>query len=390
MPARGAARHQVMKERQAERLAMIGLHAIPGLGLQRLEALLRLAGCAQAAAEDLAKWGRQMRPRWNQQVSAQEVRERGEQQLEQAAKHAAIILCRGEPSYPTVLEHLKHPPPVLHAAGDLQRLPTSESSSSPTENVRRISMIGARGCTPYGKEQVRRFAHHFAWAGAVVVSGAARGIDLLGLSAALEVQGQVIAVLGSSLDCPYPTEAIPVLDYAAANQSLVLSEFPFGTSPRPGHFPRRNRLIAALGECTVVVQATCKSGTMNTVDWCMQLDREVFAVPGPLQDHACSGTNQLIADGAQVALSPEHVLAQLEQGLLPEEMADRPPVYQALQEQDLNLAQLVRQSGLTMAQVQDQVLELELKGLVVRLADGRYHPCGPRTGQSPLPPGSQA
>jgi len=370
-------RLQVMEESQAERLAMIGLHAVPGLGLQRLEALLRLAGCAQAAAEDLAKWGRQMRPRWNQQVSVREVGERGEHQQEQAAKHGAIILCRGEPGYPPVLEHLKQPPPVLHAAGDLQCLPGSENPFSATEGPRRIALIGARGCTPYGKEQVRRFAHHFAWSGAVVVSGAARGIDLLGLSAALEVQGKVIAVLGSSLDCPYPTEAIPVLEHAAANQSLVLSEFPFGTSPRPGHFPRRNRLIAALGECTVVVQATCKSGTMNTVDWCMQLNREVFAVPGPLQDHACSGTNQLIADGAQVALSPEHVLAQLEQSLLPEEKANRPPVYQALQEQDLSLSQLMQQCSMTLAQVEDQVLELELKGLVVRLPDGRYHPCGP-------------
>lgn len=369
---------------------MIGLHAVPGLGIHRLQALMELAGSAQAAAEDLPRLGRCLKPRWQQQVSAQEVRERGAEQLEAAAAMGATILCRGEANYPAVLESLKQPPPLLHALGNLALLPDGLQDAALSSATRRVSLIGARGCTPYGKEQVRRFAHHFAWANAVVVSGAARGIDLLGLMAALEVEGKVIAVLGSGLDCPYPREALPMLERAVSHHGLVLSEFPFGTQPRPGHFPRRNRIIAALGEATVVVQATCKSGTMNTVDWCMQLNREVFAVPGPLHDHACSGTNQLIADGAQVALSPEHVLALLEACLLPEERATLPPVLQALGQSDLSLEDLVQQTGLSLAQVEDQVLDLELRGLVVRHPNGRYHPCGPQTARPQVPRGSRA
>jgi len=366
-----------MEEAALERRALIGLHAVPGLGLARLEGLLALAGSARAAAANLPALSRQLEPRWLQAPSASVVDEVADQQLEEAEELGATILCLGQADYPEVFAALEQPPPVLHVLGNPALLQGPVQAQAC--HGRRVAVIGARGCTPYGREQVRRFGRQLAWAQAVVVSGAARGIDLLGLEAAIEADGKVVAVLGSGLDCPYPQEAIPVLERAVDLGGAVLSEFPFGTLPRPGHFPRRNRLIAALGDATLVVQATRKSGTMNTVDWCLKLDREVYVVPGPLNDHACSGTNLLLAEGAQPALSPEHLLATLEATLLAEECGRLPPLLAQLSVADAGLAELAEVLLQSQDQVAQELLDMELRGLVVRLPDGRYHRTGPAT-----------
>ncbi|MHC4822923.1 MAG: DNA-processing protein DprA [Planctomycetota bacterium] len=291
-----------------------------------------------------------------------------EQQL--AAKACgARTLFLGEPEYPEVFHDLQEPPPVLHVLGKVELL---------AGRIPRTSVIGARACTPYGREQARRFGKGLAFAGEILVSGAARGIDQIAMKGAVEAEGPTIAVLGSGLDHPYPKESIPLLGGILEQNGAVVSEFPFGTAPKAGHFPRRNRLIAALGRATLVIQATTKSGTMNTVDWALGLGREVFALPGPVDDVACSGTNRMLREGAGLALGPEEMLCDLDRNISQENCREEPAVLQLLLQGDAAAGQLSARLGLAEEQLRMELTELELRGRVIRLPSGHYHRCGPR------------
>ncbi|HWV56479.1 MAG TPA: DNA-processing protein DprA, partial [Longimicrobiales bacterium] len=146
--------------------------------------------------------------------------------------------------------------------------------------------------------------------GAVVVSGLARGIDGIAHRATLDSGGTTIAVLGSGCDVPYPHDHETLLR-EVAETGLVLTEFLPGEPPRRGHFPRRNRLIAALSLGVVVVEAGVRSGSLITVGHALELGREVFAVPGPVTRNTSAGTNALVRDGATVVLGVEDVIEGL-------------------------------------------------------------------------------
>jgi len=281
----------------------------------------------------------------------------------------AKTLCIGEDEYPKVFLDLKDPPPVLHVLGNIKLF---------GENQARTAVIGARACTAYGKAQALRFGKGFAFAGEVLVSGAARGIDQIAMFGALEADGPVIGVLGSGLDKPYPKEGIELMERVVHQGGAIVSEFPFGTEPRAGNFPRRNRLIAALGRATLVIQATTKSGTMNTVDWALGLGREVFALPGPVDDIACSGTNRMLAEGAGLALGPEEMLSELDRCVTEEDLGREPPLMQLLLQGDCGISELAQGSGMVEEHVRLDLTDLELRGRVMRMPDGRYHRCGPR------------
>ena len=257
---------------------------------------------------------------------------------------------------------------MLHVLGNVELL---------ADRRPRTTVIGARACTPYGREQALRFGKGLAYAGEILVSGAARGIDQIAMTGALDADGAVIAVMGSGLDIPYPKESIPMLERALAQGGAVISEFPYGTAPRAGHFPRRNRLIAALGRATLVIQATTKSGTMNTVDWALGMGREVFALPGPVDDVACSGTNRMLHDGAGLALGPEDMLCDLDACASPEDLGEEPQVLRLLLQGDTLPTVLAQQCGLAEEQIRMELTELELRGRVIRLPSGHYHRCGP-------------
>jgi DNA processing protein len=154
-------------------------------------------------------------------------------------------------------------------------------------------------------------AYGMATAGWTVVSGLARGIDAAAHRGALEACGATVAVLGCGVDRVYPARNRDL--YAAlARDGLLLTEFPPGTPPLKHHFPRRNRIIAALAEAVVVVQAGLPSGALITADIALDLGRGVFAVPGPADQSASHGSHRLLRDGATIATSAADVLAVLE------------------------------------------------------------------------------
>ncbi|RMH03560.1 MAG: DNA-protecting protein DprA [Planctomycetota bacterium] len=347
-----------------ERRALLALNCLPGLGPAVAAELCRQAGSAAAVLAAPRRWrlpwGRSFRvPDPAAALAAAEA------EAERLAGLGARLVTQVDADYPKRFLHLPHPPPVVAVIGRAEVL---------AGDRRRIGLVGARACTPYGRSQAARFGTGFAVAGAVVVSGAARGIDQAGMAAALAAGGAVVAVLGSGLDRPYPPEARPLLERIAGEGGAVVSEFPCGTAPVRGNFPRRNRLIAALVDAVVVVEATRRSGSMITAGLAASLGREVFAVPGPLDSIVSRGPLALIREGAGAALGPEEVLADLEP-VRPEPADD--PLLVALERGDASLAELAAALGLPEDQILLQLVEHELHGRVCRRPSGLYHRCGP-------------
>lgn len=172
---------------------------------------------------------------------------------------------------------------------------------------RHVAIVGTREASPYGVRVAERLAQACARAGLVVVSGMARGIDAAAHRAALAAGGRTIGVQGTGVDVPYPVSHRALLD-VMAGKGTVVSEMEPGTKAGPGCFPRRNRIIAALAQVTVVVEAGFRSGAINTATHALDLGRTVAAVPGRVDDPGSAGANLLIRDGAQVITEPADLL----------------------------------------------------------------------------------
>ena len=203
-----------------------------------------------------------------------------------------------DPEYPAALRQLPLPPPVLFLKGTLPAGPA-------------ISIVGSRRADPYGLEAAELFGKALAEAGVVVVSGFARGVDAAAHRGALAArEGVTVAVLGCGLGVDYPRGHRRLGEEVAARGALV-TEFPCGVTPRGWHFPVRNRIIAALGAGTLVVQAAARSGSLSTARHALDLGREVFAIPGRIFDERSLGPNALIKDGAALVQHPREILDQL-------------------------------------------------------------------------------
>jgi DNA processing protein len=204
-----------------------------------------------------------------------------------------------DPEYPDKLRHIPDQPFGLYVKGEL-----------PDPNVPSVAIIGARMCSDYGRYMARQFGRGLALSGVQVISGMARGIDGLAQHAALSAGGKSFAILGGGVDICYPEENRDVFEALPENGGLI-SEFPPEVQPISRFFPMRNRIISALSDILLVVEARQKSGTSITVDTALEQGREVLAVPGRVTDRLSDGCNYLISQGAGVAISVEDVLERL-------------------------------------------------------------------------------
>jgi DNA processing protein len=201
--------------------------------------------------------------------------------------------------YPAQLAETPAAPSVVYVKGEM--LAADELA---------IAIVGSRDATPYGLEMTRRISYDLARAGVTVVSGLARGIDTAAHRAALEAGGRTMAVLGSGLDRVYPQRNIPMAEKIAENGALF-TEYPPGVSALPQHFPRRNRVVSGLCHGVLVVEAAFKSGAMLTVNWALEQNRDVFAVPGSALSEKSKGTNWLIQQGAKLTTVADDILEEL-------------------------------------------------------------------------------
>lgn len=281
------------------------------------------------------------------------------------------IITLADAAYPGALLETQDPPLLLYAVGQL-----------PTAWPRALAMVGSRNPTAQGLANSRRFAHDFAQAGFSVVSGMALGIDGAAHEGALEgaAPGQLatIAVVGTGADRVYPRQHLE-LSHRIASRGLILTEYPLGTPPLPQNFPQRNRLIAALSEGTVVVEAALHSGSLITARLAAEQGRDVFAVPGSIHSPQARGCHALLKEGAKLVETAQDVLEELRaptpartDAASPASGAREDEVLSALGFDPVTLDALVARTGIAAARLQARLLELELEGHVARLPGGLF------------------
>ena len=207
------------------------------------------------------------------------------------------ILTYDSQAYPASLRSLKNPPALLYYVG---KLPDFNKDLF-------ISIVGTRTMSEYGMRAAYKIAYEVASSEAVVVSGMALGIDGIAACAAISARGRTVAVLGCGIDRVYPKEHQKLKDIIRQNGAII-TEFAPGSEPKGMHFPIRNRIISGLSQGTVVVDADLTSGAMITAKNAILQGRDVYAVPGNIDDDNSSGTNSLIRDGAQAVLCGNDII----------------------------------------------------------------------------------
>jgi len=294
-----------------------------------------------------------------------------EAEREWAAAQAANmrLVAVLDPDYPIRLKDTPDPPPYFYQIGPWA------PDSRPT-----IAIVGTRKPTSYGRSAAYRIARDLCEAGAVVVSGMARGIDCTAHQGAIDAGGTTIAVLANGADVCYPPEAAP-LYHKIKQTGAVISERAPGCQPRGEFFPERNRIISGMAHATVVVEAGEHSGTLITVDAALDQGRDVFAVPGPATSPMSVGPHRLIQQGAGLVTSALEILEGLGFGLpqsrRPEPKAEglEPGEERVLRSLGLEprwAGDLAEKCDLSAGQAQGILTMLEIKGLVRRLPGGQY------------------
>ena len=353
--------------------AHLVLHAIPGLGPATFAALVHHF---KTPAEALsAPISRLYAVPGIGQTLAQAIRhaqdwDQARDQIHRAETLGIAILSLSDPRYPPLLRQIHAPPPVLYSCGNLDLL-----------HCPAIGIVGSRSFTLYGRDTTCKLAADLARSGIAVVSGMAMGIDTHAHRGALDARGPTIAVLGSSLDCPYPPENRDLFRDLCTH-GLACSEFPLGTGPEPHNFPRRNRIISGLSLGTVVVEAGARSGALITAQFALEQNRDVFAVPGPIHSGKSAGTNRLIREGAILVTCADDILQEIaphlrsvltppapQPDLSPEEQA----VWDALNTSELrHVDAIARNLHMSSAAILEILLDLELRNLIEQAPGMRY------------------
>jgi DNA processing protein len=219
------------------------------------------------------------------------------EETRKCARHGIKVITCHDSSYPDLLREIPDSPVLLYIKGDPDSL-----------NTIGVAMVGSRSASVCGLTAGRRLAAKMAEAGLTVVSGLARGIDTAAHLGVLDVSGKTVAVLGSGLLRIYPAENTGLADRIVARGGAVVSEFPLDTRPRPHNFPRRNRIISGLTRGVIVVEAAARSGALITADFALEQGRDIYALPGSIDNPAACGTLELIKQGAKMVTCTDDVL----------------------------------------------------------------------------------
>jgi DNA processing protein len=288
-----------------------------------------------------------------------------ERELSLLEEMGGKIVTLKDDDYPKRLEDIYDPPALLYLRGELRR-----------EDELAVAIVGSRKTSPYGRWITEKIGEDLARHGVTVISGMARGIDSVAHKGALQGGGRTIAVLGCGVDVIYPSENRNLF-YQIIEHGAILSEFPIGSPPEGGHFPRRNRIISGLSIGVVIVQASGESGSLITAGYALEQGREVFAVPGNVGAEGSRGTNQLIKEGAKLVESSEDILEEIlpqwrregetvqkAETPVPDLTEEEKILYRLLGETPLHIDAIIRESQLDPGNVSSLLLNLELKGLI--------------------------
>ncbi len=290
------------------------------------------------------------------------------------------FITPADDTYPGLLYEIPDPPPILYYQGKLELLSACQQRPA-------IGIVGTRSPSDYGKRWTRRLTKTLCRAGFPIISGLADGIDRIAHESCLEANGETIAVLGTGVDVFYPYRNRDL--YREIGQSgLLLSEHPPGTQPEKVHFPRRNRIIAGLSRATLVTEAPRKSGALITAKLANEYGRDVFALPGSLDNVRCHGCLDILSQGAQMILREDTLIEAL--GAIPVAPVSVPSpqprpdvpapllaVFQAVTAEARSLDAIVQQvSDLSTGDILSALTQLELMGLINSVpGTQQYHLC---------------
>ena len=314
------------------------------------------------------------------------------------------IVTLADPLYPRSLLALDDPPLMLYVTGNQ----TVFAQIASKEIANDLAIVGSRNPTPQGQANARSFANSFAQAGMHVVSGLALGVDGAAHLGALDAyeaspssSGSTVAVVGTGLDRVYPKKHYE-LAHRIATHGIILSEFPIGTPPLAANFPKRNRIISALTQGTLVVEAAVKSGSLITARLAAEQGKDVFAIPGSIHSTLSKGCHLLIKQGAKLVESAQDVLEELQYPVAAPLAAARPAakrasksstsaaqhddttadpqttvepdrgLIEALGYDPVSLDALIARTGMDAASLQARLFELEMASQVTRLPGGLY------------------
>lgn len=296
------------------------------------------------------------------------------EELELIKKYKISIVTLNDASYPKNLKEIYDPPPLLYVKGKIEE-----------GDKNAIAIVGSRRATTYGRLTAQRLSSQLAAQGITIVSGMARGVDSEAHKGALAVRGRTIAVLGCGIDVVYPPEN-RALEEKIVSSGAVITEFPFGTKPFAGNFPKRNRIISGLSLGIIVVEAAQKSGALITARLALEQGREVFAVPGSTTSPYSKGTHNLIKEGAKLVENIDDILEELEPliGMRKEKGKEakgfpRPLlskeekiIYNLLTQEPKYIDLLIQKSKLPAQRTMVILTNLQIKGLIKELSGKNF------------------
>ena len=368
----------VVNDVKEETYACLVLSLVPGLGLRRLNQLVsKFSNIKDVVRVPPRKVGRLFLSREIRAfISSGKARRAADQAIGNSSKKGIRILSVFDEEYPHLLKQIFDPPAILYVLGnpELLRRPS-------------IAVVGSRRCSVYGKEVTLKITREVSPLGLSVVSGMARGIDSQAHRGAFQGGGATVAVLGNGVDVIYPGENRR-LYREICDRGCVISEFHCGSFPAPQNFPVRNRIISGLCYGTLITEASEFSGSLITARLTLEQNRELWAVPGNIMNAGSYGPNHLIQQGAQAVLDGQDILEALPPYVL--DLLGQVPIPSAptsahaltpKEEKVLKLLSpqasihfdpLLSQSALAIAELNELLLKLEMKGFIRQLPGHQF------------------
>ena len=352
----------------ADALTWLALEAVPGLGPGTARRLLEAFGEPERIFDASAA---QLTPLVGPKIATELARgiaaEAHRDTLDWLTAPDAHLMTWRDPDYPETLRDAPDAPAWLYIKGDRNTLRRPM-----------LAIVGSRNATPQGKRDAQAFAHSLAEAGLTIVSGLAEGIDSAAHEGGLDGNGTGVAVVGTGLDRVYPAKNRDLAHRLAAGGAIV-SEFPLGTLPKAGHFPRRNRIISGLSLGVLVVEAAPQSGSLITARMAAEQGRDVFAVPGSIHSPLSKGCHQLIKQGAKLVESAADILEELNLAWAVQiadketkPTASEDPILELMGNTPVSLDELAMRSRLTVDSLSAMLFTHELEGRVALLPGGLY------------------
>ena len=275
------------------------------------------------------------------------------------------ILNHSHPDFPQKLKDITDPPDVLFAIGNTKIL-----------NDLSIAIIGSRKCSNYGKECAYNFANEISRNNIRIVSGLAEGIDTYAHKGS--IKNKTIAVIGSGFNKIYPKSNLNLIEEIIHNDGVVITEYFFDVDAFAFNFPKRNRIVAALSEGIIVIEAGEKSGALITVNIAQKLNKKIYVVPSNINNTFAKGSNKLLQSNVKVSISPNDILEDfIETQLATEPISLKIPkeysaIYNILKKAPLRADELARELSNSITKVNSDLTLMELNGYIRKTQNGNF------------------